>query len=269
MRFRLSAVCCACVLSSFVAATSAQDLPTTHDHGITITPDHLTTAIQDTQDFWGPVRKYVVSDEFNVASSELRGEAVAFLKVVHDGLHDRLFQKTEAEALDLIHYLGHRLRRFEVYRRLRATIADDGLMLSLLEKWEQKYREIDQGPAAERAARTDALLAEVRQTMEAAKLPADKLAAAQELWTTQARVFQNMSSTEAGKMMVEFETKAAQLDPQVSTLLLHISNAADWVLITRGDDQLQIGRSDFVSAWDRLHELRGKQTAAAPTAIQR
>lgn len=267
MRFRISAVV-VLALSSVTVTTRAQDLPTTHDHGITITPDHLTTAIQETQDFWGPVRKHLVSDGFNVAHVDLRQQAVAFLKTVHDGLHDQLFQKTETEALDLIHYLGHRLRRFEVYRRLRGEIGDDAVMVGLIGTWESKFREIDVAAAADRPAKVELLLVDVEKQMQQDRVAPEKIAAAMKLWRAQADVFQKMAATEAGKMMIDFEAKAAKLDPQVAELLLTISNAADWVLICR-EGEGTIGRDDFIKAWERLNELRTKQATAAKPALTR
>ena len=250
------------------ASTQAQDLPTTHDHGITITPDHLTTAIQETQDFWGPVRKHLLSTECTIGDASPRAEAVAFLKSVHDGLHHRLFEQTEADALDLITFLGHRLRSFEVYRRLRATLADDVTTLAVIETLQRDLRDINQLPAAERSAHRTVLSDKLVGIVQSRGAADEKVAAAKQVIDLQLAVLEQIASTEAGKMMIDYEAKAKQLDPSVGRLLLEISTAADWVLITREAGR-EIGRADFLTACASLHELRAKQTAALPGTTAR
>jgi hypothetical protein len=253
---------------AFGSTARSQDLPTTNDHGITITPDHLTGAIQESQDFWGPVRKHLVSDACDVASADLRTAAVDFLKKVHDGLHNRLFERTEADALDLITYLGHRLRRFEVYRRLRSIIGDDAVMVVLMQNWEKEFRNIDVLPEAEKAAGVEALLTSMHDAMKKAGTADDKITAADALWKTQGAVFQQMAATGAGKMMIEFEAEAGKLDPAVIALLLDISNTADWVLIVREEGR-EIGREDFLKAWEQWQKHCDKQTADSKTTVNR
>lgn len=258
------------VLGSFLfaASTQAQDLPTTHDHGITITPDHLTTAIQETQDFWGPVRKHLLSTDCTIGDASPRAEAVAFLKSVHDGLHHRLFEQTEADALDLITFLGHRLRSFEVYRRLRTTLADDVATVAVVETLQREMRDINQLPAADRPARRTALADKLVVIVKSRGTADEKVTAAKQIIDLQLTVLEQIAATDAGKMMIEFEGKAKQLDPTVGRLLLEISTAADWVLITREEGR-EIGRADFLTACTTLHELRAKQTAALPGTTAR
>jgi hypothetical protein len=255
----LGSICC------LASGAQAQDLPTTHDHGITVSPDHLTSAIQDSQDFWGPVRKYLVSAECSIDESARRAEAVAFLKRIHDGLHERLFNGTEAEAVDLINYLTHRVRMFEVYRKLRATTADDALLVGLIRDWEAEYRSIHKLPLDQQSVKAEALVAETIRKMQAAQLDETKVAEAGKLWKIQAAVVEQMCATEAGKMMVHFETtEGDKLSREVGSLLLTISSAADWVLITR-EVPSTIGRESFVKAFAELQHLRVKyETALKP-----
>lgn len=247
----------------FSASTQAQDLPTTHDHGITVTPDHLTIAIQETQDFWGPVRKHLLSTECTLGDASPRTEAVAFLKSVHDGLHHRLFDQTEADALDLITFLGHRLRSFEVYRRIRTTLADDVVTLAIVETLQKDLREIHQLPAVERPAHRIALNDKLVAIVKARGATEEKVVAAKQLIDLQLAVLDQIAATGAGQMMIDYEGKAKHLDPAVGRLLLEISTAADWVLITREAGR-EIGRADFLAACTSLHELRAKQTALLP-----
>lgn len=252
----------------FCGAAGAQDLPTTHDHGITITPDHLADAIQETQDFWGPVRKHLLGAECTLGETGPRTEAVAFLKSVHDGLHERLFEKTEADAMDLITFLGHRLRMFEVYRRIRTTLADDPLTLSLVQGFQQELRGIQQLPEAERSARLQALVARLTTDMESRGVTGERLVAAGRLWTLQARVIEQIASTGAGKMMIDFENRAAHLDPQVGEVLLAISTASDWVLVVREQGK-PIGCAEFLNAINEVQSLQAKQTAAGKPTLTR
>ncbi|MCE9605808.1 MAG: hypothetical protein K8U03_13010 [Planctomycetia bacterium] len=257
------------LICSMASGLQAQDLPTTHDHGITISPDHLTGAIQDSQDFWGPVRKYLVSEECSIDEAARRAEAVAFLKRVHDGLHERLFNGTETEAVDLVDYLGHRLRMFEVYRKLRTTVGDDALLVGLIRDWEAEFRSIHKLPLAEQAAKADQLVIEMTRKMQLGKLDEAKIVEASKLWKIQASVVEKMSATHAGKMMIHFETtEGDKLAVEVGALLLTISSAADWVLITR-EVETSIGRDAFVKAYAELQNLRGKYETALKPAQNR
>jgi hypothetical protein len=254
--------------SRFAASAAAQDLPTTHDHGITITPDHLTTAIQETQDFWGPVRKHLLSGDCTLGDASPRTEAVAFLKSVHDGLQHRLFERTEADAQDLVLFLSHRLRSFEVYRRLRATLNDDVLTLAVVETLQKDLRDIHELPAAERDAHRTALGEKLVALVKTRGAADDKVTAAKQLVDVQLAVLKQVAATDAGKMLIDFEAKAKKLDPSVGRLLLEISTAADWVLIVREQGR-EIGRADFLAACAAIHELRAKQTAEISGAVKR
>jgi len=264
---RLSSVT-ALALLVIGSSVHAQDLPTTHDHGITITPDHLTGAIQETSDFWGPVRKHLLSTECSLGDVETRTAALTYLKQVHDGLHDRLFQQTEVEAMDLIHFLGHRLRSFEVYRRLRATLADDALMLTLMETYQKDLRAVNQLPVSERAAKLQAMHAKLVTAMQSNGIAGEKLAAASQLWDVQTQISRQIAETGAGKMTIEFEGRATQLDTHVGGMLLHITTAADWVLVIRTEGE-EIGRNHFLKASSDLEVLHSKQTAAATGNVTR
>lgn len=255
------------VFFSFGVA-QAQDLPTTHDFGITITPDDLTTSIQETQDFWGPVRKHLLSADCTLATIELRTEAAAFLKSLHDAMHDQLFGKGEPEAHDLIQYLGHRMRMFEVYRRLRTAVGDDAALVALIGTWQYELRNVHKLPAAERAAPLAALPLRMVEEMKSRGLDEQRTAEAAKLWALQADVDAKMAGTLAGAIMIDFENKAAGLDVKVAETLRHISEAADWVLIIRETGR-EIGRADFLAANAYLTECRGKQAAAVGGAIAR
>lgn len=267
MRARFSLLIGACVLS-LVGTASAQDLPTTHDCGITITPDDLTSSIQETQDFWGPVRKHLLSQECEVGQAGPRTEAAVYLKSVHDALHDRLFGQGEEEAKDLIHYLGHRLRMFETLRRLRVAVADDAVLYALIQKWHDDLWNIHKLPEAEQVGKVDALARHMTDEMKARGLDEARVAEAAKQWAQLATIDEKMAATAAGRMMIHFENKAADLNPQVSETLRQISEASDWVLITRETGR-EIGRADFLKAHSYLNECRTKQAAAVGTGVNR
>lgn len=252
----------------FCGAAGAQDLPTTHDHGITITPDHLADAIQETQDYWTPVRKHLLGGECKLGEAGPRTEAVAYLKSVHDGLHERLFEKTEQDAMDLITFLGHRLRMFEVYRRIRTTLADDALTLSLMQAFQHELRDIQRLPAAERDAKLQDLVGRVAAEMERHGVTGEKLVATRDLWTLQTKVIEQIAATDAGKMMITFEAEATKLNPQVGELLLYISTASDWVLVVREQGR-PIGCEDFLKAVGEVQSMHAKQTAAGKSTLTR
>jgi hypothetical protein len=254
----------ALALSFTVCGVShGQDLPTTHDHGITIGPDQLIAGIQETTDFWGPVRVYLLSNEFTTGTQADREAAVTFLKRVHDGLHHRLFDSTEADAMDLVVYLSHRLRMFEVYRNIRTAIGDDALTAGLIQEWEAEFRAIHALAVAERAPKVSALLAKIEGRLKGAGFDDAKVAVAQKWWVVQADVVEKMAATGAGGMMIDFEKAGTnELTIPVGQLLLDISGAADWVLITR-EPAAPIGRDHFVKAFGDLQELRVKYAAAS------
>ncbi|MGC3966173.1 MAG: hypothetical protein QM775_02010 [Pirellulales bacterium] len=269
MRRFLSLASAFALLVTLSGAAQAQDLPTTHDHGITIGPDQLIAGIQESTDFWGPVRVYLQSAECTYGAPADREAAVVFLKRVHDGLHKRLFESTEADAMDLVDYLAHRLRMFEVYRSIRTTVADDALTAGLIQEWEAEFRKIHTVPAADRAPQIKELLARIEGRMKGTALETEKLAAAQKLWVAQADVVEKMAATGAGTMMIDFEKAGTvELTIPVGQILLDISGAADWVLITR-EPAAAIGRDQFVKAYGELAELRVKYASASKSTTTR
>jgi hypothetical protein len=267
MRIRLSLLGLGLALS-LCTAVPAQDLPTTTDHGITITPDDLTTAIQQSQDLWGPVRKLLHSEECTIGETAKRKEALAFLKMVHDSLHSRLFEMGDEVAMDLIDYLGKRLRMYEVYRKLRTTIGDDNATYLLVDRWGYEFRVLNLKPESERPAKIAELLSLMDEQMKAAGIAAEKIVEANKLWTIQADVTQKMCATGAGKMMLDHERKGFDLEPSVGNLLADISLAADWAQIAN-PSTAEIGKDHFVKAWASLKEARDLRSTAAQPVINR
>jgi hypothetical protein len=256
------------LLAGFVVALGlatgavAQDqIKTTTEFGVTITPENITDAIQEQQDFWGPVRHYIGTAAFD-GDPAIKADAVAFLKTVHGELQSRLFERDEATAQDLLEYLTMRLRKFALYRQLRGVINDDAAMVALVERWEKAHREINALAIAERPARVQAILALMPDEMAAFGISAEAVKQATPIWDLHAQCIARMSQTEAGKMMIDYERQAKQLDRRVGELVRLIAMAADWALVVKSGNE-GIGRTNFEKAWKDLADLRAKALTAA------
>lgn len=249
------------LMPAWFESASAQDLPTTTEFGVTITADQITDAIQESQDFWGPVRSYLASDAFP-GEKAARESAGALLKRVNDELQRRLFDADEPTAQDLIQYLTHRLRKFELYRRLRVELANDAALAALVERWEHAQREIGTLPEAERPERQKGVLALLPDEMAALGVPAEKASQTLPLWQHLAGVQARMCGTEAGKCIMVYEQDAQQLDRAAGEVIGRVAAAADWVLIVRVAGH-EIGRADFEHALRQLAELRDRRLTAA------
>ncbi len=263
MRIAILSLCCVLLAGSMGQDQVDERKPTT-ELGITITPAQLDDAIQETQDFWGPVKKYIGSEDFAAAEPETRRQTVAFLKRVHDELYARLFERDEATAQDLLDFVGMRLRKFTLYRQLRDAIADDAAFVGLWERWERAQRDIHSLPEADRPQRIKATLALLPDDMTAAGIAAEKIERAMKLWDLQAQCMALTAKTEAGKTMLGFDRDAKKLEPPLGELVRSISAVADWAQIEKTGEQ-PLTKADFIRAWDELAQLKSHgRTAAKP-----
>lgn len=253
------------LLFSTAATSAAQELTTTTEFGITITPDQITDAIQETQEFWTPVLRYIGSDEFSVADAKMRKQVTGFFDRLHEALYKQLFEGDEANARDLLDYLCLRMRKFELYRQLRSTLANDKAMVALMDRWERAHREIHLLPANEREARVEGLLKLIPQEMQSLGLSAETSEKALKLWKLQAQCMSRMYKTQAGGIIGKFEKEARQMDRPMGELLREIASASDWAMITKAPGTTA-GRAEFQKAWKHLAELREQRLASVPTA---
>ena len=261
---RICTISLCCVLVATTVAPAQDDRQPTTEWGITITPDQLDDAIQETQDFWGPVKKHIASGDFAAATPETRQQAVAFLKRVHDELYQRLFERDEATAQDLLDYVGLRLRKFVLYRQLRETMGDDAAFVGLWERWERAQRDIHSLPEADRAPRVKATLALLPDDMSAAGMSAEKIDQAMKIWEFQAQCMSRMAKNEAGKTMLAFDRETKKAEPQLGELVRAISAASDWTLITKNGKK-SVTKADFIKAWEELAQLKSRgRTASKP-----
>jgi hypothetical protein len=254
-------ICVAAIWGSACAAHAQEDLAATTELGITITPDQMYDAIQETQDFWPPVRHYIASDQFPLGTEATRRQASDFFKGVNDGLHDRLFGEDEAAALDLFDYLAARLRYFELYRQLRAALDDDHRLVALKADWEGQLREIgDLDPQARNTRiheSVDQMVAQVRsQPVELAQV-----AAVGEAWHNIAAAYIRMNETAAGQMMIGFENDAKAYPEELGLVIRAVVQAQDWAQVVKPAGKL-LRRADFEAAWTELERLGAVRTAA-------
>jgi hypothetical protein len=252
------------VLVLALAAPAAAQIGTTRELDITVTDEDLTVAIEETHEFWGPVRRYLDGSEFQVADAATRTKAIAFTKRVHDSLHNRLFESDDETAQDLLVFLGMRLRKFTLYRRLREAVGDDAALAELVRDFERTNRDIHHQAEDQRQSLVDRALAAWPARLAAAGLSSDVVARSMPLWQQQATCFSITCRTQAGQMMLAFDRENQQAPAEVRDLVAAIADTADWVLITRQADA-KIGRDDFVRAWEELAAFRTRSRTAART----
>ncbi len=255
------------LLSALTVSARAQDdeLKPTTEFGITIQPDQIYDAIQETQDFWAPVRHQIVNAPFIGSDAATRQQTAEFYKHVNNQLHDRMFGGDEAQALDLIDYLSTRLRVFSCYRELRSIVADDGAFIELKLTWDKGLREANTHTGAARTAAVDALVKQLETEMRAASLEPAKIDKALPVWKTVGAASSRLNATGAGQMMLGFERDAKSKDMRVAELIRSVADTADWALITKSEQKLLKG-SDFAQAWQQLEKIESPKTARkAPT----
>lgn len=243
-------------------STAQDDLQPTTELGVTVTPDNIYDSIQETTDFWPPVRAYVGGDRFEVATPESRDATEAFLKQAHTFLHDQLFEKDEATAMDLIDYLTWRIRKFVFLRQMRELLADDTLLIAMKDDWERLHREVKELPAEKQTAARAAIPGAMHDLMTASGVAKPQSDQVRKLWLQIDVCVAHMDATESGQGMLEFEEQAKALDRTTATLIRDVVSAAEWTLITKPNGTLA-EHTDFQPAWNELLELRAAHTAAS------
>ncbi|HEX3871762.1 MAG TPA: hypothetical protein VHV77_15065 [Pirellulales bacterium] len=246
-----------------------EPLKTTTEFGITITPNDLSEAIQETQDFWEPVLHYLGTSQFESASdADARKQIVAFFTGMHEGFYERLFEGDDANVNDLVDYLGLRLRKFMMYRQLRELISDDTVLAQLIERWERANRDINALALGDRPARVAAVLAQMSDEMKAVGVSEVASLRALEIWELQTQCFERMAETGTGAMMIVFERKARQMDRSTGEVIRQIASAADWATVKKARGK-SLGLDEFKAAWSELGTIRANRlTMTKPAARQ-
>lgn len=261
---RLLAVSLTLLVVCAAPLRAEEELQPTTEWGITITPEQLYDAIQETSDFWPPVRAHLTSEGFSGGDEASRRYAADFIARVNSHFHDRLFGDDEQAALDLFDYLAARLRQFELYRQLRGQINDDALLVDLKAEWERDLRDAHGVPEAARAQRLVELVAEQKRDMTAAGLAPEVIDEAGGTWDRVAQATLRMHSTAAGQAMIRFEKEAKQARLDDAQLIRSVVAAHDWAQITKPAGAM-LQRADFQRAWLELDQLENRRTAQRAT----
>lgn len=254
------AVCVMVVQGAF----AQDDLQPTTELGVTVTPDDIFDSIQETTDFWPPVRAYVGGERFDVSTPAAREATEAFLKQAHTYLHDQLFEKDEAAAMDLIDYLTWRIRKFVFLRQMRELVDDDALLAAMKDDWEHLQRDAKELPDEKQAGARAAIPGAMKDLIAANGMAKSQSDQVLKLWLQIDVCVACMDATEAGQGMLRFEEQAKAFDRTTATLIRDVVSAAEWTLITKPEGTLA-EHTAFQPAWSSLLQLRAAHTAASVT----
>jgi hypothetical protein len=258
----------ACLTLANSGLAQAQELQTTTEFEVTLTPTIITDGLQETQEFWVPVLRYIRSDDFTAGDAKGRKAATAFFERLHEALYKQLFEADEETARDLLDYFCLRLRKYIIYRHVREDVKNDVAMAALMDEWEKDFRDVNVLPKADREAKVEAILKALPGQMAALGVSAADSEKAMKWWKLEGKCMTRMSNTKAGALITTFEHDARQMDRPIGELLRDIASAADWALITKTGDK-SISRPEFEKAWKNLAELRAKHLATTQPAEKR
>ena len=238
-----------------VAAPSSDPIQGSTEFGIKIEPSQIFDAFEESIDFWPSVRKYVVSENFDVADQENRKSAAAFVKRVQDELHGRLFGADEAAAKDVVDYVTWGLRRDQCYRELRAALSPSAIV---------RLRGEFEGMS--KAARLSGqpldvnyTVAQLDSSMRPLNLESEKHARTLEMWRRLSECTVKLNATDAA-MVIHRADNEAGTGPS-GELIRKIAAAADWALILKTGKKTT--RQDFIAAWHELHDQPVAEVASA------
>lgn len=232
-------------------AVNAQ-VDTTTRFGVTVTPEDIWTAADESRLFWAYVRQALDSEDIAVNNEQLRGQALAALKAT-----DRLMteQALNDDSLpDVIEFLATRVRRYQLYRQLREAIADDKAFCRLVDEWETGRWQISLLPESERPAASKKHLEDFRPQVLAAGVAPAKQAEVLQLWSNMNECQDHMLTLETCRRLIELQSKVAATDPALRNMLRRIALAADWALITRVPRSPCPRCEEFVHAWRFCHK---------------
>lgn len=237
------------------ALASESEIQATTEFGITIAPDQVYDAIEESSDFWPPVGRHVAGADFQVADAARRREAADFIAEVNQALHDRLFGDDEAAAADLLVYLQARLRVIACYRQLREALADDAALVALKDHWEDQSRQLYLIPQPTRAVLALERPNLMRDEMQRIGLPAERIEAALPVWKRLSACEAKRNNTAAGRAMLDYERRVMSGDLDQAELIRRVVAAAEWSLIVKPAGRIATKR-DFLRAWDAIETQR-------------
>lgn len=260
---RIAILVAAVLLPASLAPAHEEIFQTTTEYGVTVTTTDLVDAIQETQDFWYPVRAYIASDKFAAADPATRKQAAEFIRKVNNRLADQLFSQDESKAIDLIGYLSTRLRLFATYRELRTIVGDDPLTMSVKEHWENELRAAHAHDGERRVEALALARAHVQYRVDDVTVDCDARNRCLALFDRAAQLWSRSHDSQAGKIMLEYEREVNGCDPQLAELIRDIVCAADWAQVVKTEQRV-LKRADFERAWVDWRAYRGSRVAASP-----
>lgn len=237
------------------AAPSSDPIQRSTEFGITIEPSQIFDAFEESIDFWPSVRKYVVSEGFDVAERENRVTAAAFVKRVQDELHGRLFGADEAAAKDVVEYVTWGLRRAQCYRELRAELPPESLV-RLRGQFEGLSKE---ARLSGKPLDVDYAVTQLDSAMQTLNLPVEQQARTLEMWRRLSECSSKLNATEAAMVIHRADHEAGT--GASGDLIRKIAAAADWALILKTGKKTT--RQDFIAAWHELHDQPVAEVASA------
>jgi hypothetical protein len=243
------------LLGTVVPSLCAQEIQTTTEFGITITPEQVMDAIQESADFWPPVNKLIAGDQFKVGEPWAREKAASFIKRVQDHLYEQTMSEEEKVVLDLIDYLTCRMRMIELYREMRKVVGDDLTVAQLKAEWERQYRDARSLPEAECALVQAKIVSNMRREMEIAAVKADALEPAMKIWERLAECTVRLNGSQTGLAILEYEKEAKAAEVKVGVIIRDVVAAADWALVSRKEGTTA-SKEDFNRAWQELKPMR-------------
>jgi hypothetical protein len=258
----------ACVTIASSGLARGQELQTTTEFEVTLTPTMITDGLQETQEFWVPVLRHIRSDDFTAGDSKSRKAATAFFERLHEALYKQLFEADEETARDLLDYFCLRLRKYIIYRHIRDEVKSDLAMAALMDEWEKNFRDVNALAKDQREAKVEAILKALPAQMASLGISASDSEKAMKWWKLEGKCMTRMANTKAGALITSFEHDARQMDRSIGELLREIASAADWALITKTGDKC-VGKPEFETAWKKLAEFRAQHLTMSPATEKR
>ena len=189
----------ACLVVANSGLAWGQELQTTTEFEVKLTPTMITDGLQETQEFWVPVLRYIRSDEFSAGDSKSRKAATAFFERLHESLYKQLFEADEETARDLLDYFCLRLRKYILYRHIREAVKSDLAMAALMDEWEKDFRDVNILPKDQREAKVEAVLKTLPAQMAALGVSASDSEKAMKWWKLEGKCMTRMANTKAGR----------------------------------------------------------------------
>ncbi|MEK6238958.1 MAG: hypothetical protein N2C14_29945, partial [Planctomycetales bacterium] len=156
----------------------------------------------------------------------------------------------DAEADDLLAFLGARLRKYRLMGQIRKVVNRDAEFWPLFDEWERRRMDINNTPPQDQAAKAKRLLADVKKKMTNGRMSPASVDQVMDLWERLARNRDRMTATGAGQLIIGFENQVRAGDLETRNLLRAVVRAADWTIVTKKENTtLSVGA--FRKGWSQ------------------